>query len=141
MTSSDPRIAVTMHCVFSRSLSVECRGPVQNARPVSELLGCDLCFGENFRHAILEALSACCPVLVSDQAPWRSLADRKAEWDLPLTDPGAFRRVLSACVEMDAREQERRAAGARRAAEQYLPASILETIVMFQRLAEIHTST
>ena len=31
-------------------------------------------FGENFCHVIREALSAGCPVLISDQTPWRSFA-------------------------------------------------------------------
>lgn len=39
--------------------------------------------GENFGHAIVEALSAGRPVLISDQTPWIGLARHKAGWDLP----------------------------------------------------------
>ncbi len=40
--------------------------------------------GESFGHSIFEALSVGCPVLISDQTPWRKLFDRKAGMDLPL---------------------------------------------------------
>jgi glycosyltransferase involved in cell wall biosynthesis len=40
--------------------------------------------GENFGHAIFEALAAGRPVLISDQTLWRGLAEKKAGWDLPL---------------------------------------------------------
>lgn len=50
--------------------------------------------GENFGHAIFEAFSAGRPVLISDRTPWRNLADRKAGWDLPLSEPEAFRQVI-----------------------------------------------
>jgi glycosyltransferase involved in cell wall biosynthesis len=41
-------------------------------------------FGENFGHAILEALSHAIPVLVSDKTPWRNLEAQKAGLDLAL---------------------------------------------------------
>ena len=48
--------------------------------------------GENFGHAIQEALAAGCPVLISDRTPWRDLAAKGVGWDLPLSDPGPVRR-------------------------------------------------
>lgn len=57
--------------------------------------------GENFGHAIVESLVVGCPVLISDQTPWRDLEKRRAGWDLPLSQPEAFRRVLQECVGMD----------------------------------------
>src|ERR1019366_6035225 len=36
--------------------------------------------GENFGHVICEALLAGCPVLISDQTPWRDLEKRGAGW-------------------------------------------------------------
>jgi len=57
--------------------------------------------GENFGHVIMEALSAGCPVLISDQTPWRDLEAAKAGWDLPLEETDRFRSVLQTCVEMD----------------------------------------
>jgi glycosyltransferase involved in cell wall biosynthesis len=50
--------------------------------------------GENFGHAILEALSLGKPALISDQTPWRGLTAAKAGWDLPLDSPGRFREAI-----------------------------------------------
>jgi glycosyltransferase involved in cell wall biosynthesis len=46
--------------------------------------------GENFGHAIFEAISAGRPVLISDQTPWLQLNKEKAGWDLPLSNPDFF---------------------------------------------------
>jgi glycosyltransferase involved in cell wall biosynthesis len=58
--------------------------------------------GENFGHVILEALSAWCPVLISDQTPWRRLASSGAGWDIPLSRPDLFTAAIQECVDMDA---------------------------------------
>ena len=41
-------------------------------------------FGENFGHAIFEALQAGKPVLISDQTPWRNLEAQRSGWDISL---------------------------------------------------------
>jgi glycosyltransferase involved in cell wall biosynthesis len=46
--------------------------------------------GENFGHAIAEALNLGRPVLISDQTPWRNLENEKAGWDLSLQHPELF---------------------------------------------------
>jgi len=48
--------------------------------------------GENFGHVILEALCAGCPILISDQTPWRDLEEKGVGWDLPLDQPELFRQ-------------------------------------------------
>ncbi len=70
--------------------------------------------GESFGHAIVEALLAGCPVLVSDQTPWRGLEARRAGWDVPLGEPESFAAILRACVAMTAAEYEVWSEGARR---------------------------
>jgi glycosyltransferase involved in cell wall biosynthesis len=68
---------------------------------------------ENFGHAIVEALLAGCPVITSDQTPWRGLAQRGAGWDLPLDGAEAWRYVMQTCVDMDAVTYARASLGAR----------------------------
>ena len=57
--------------------------------------------GENFGHVIMEALSSGCPVLLSDQTPWRQLREKGVGWDLPLDQIAAFQEAIQECVEMD----------------------------------------
>jgi glycosyltransferase involved in cell wall biosynthesis len=68
---------------------------------------------ENFGHAIVEALLAGCPLVTSDQTPWRGLTDRGVGWDLPLAAVGEWQRVLQTCVDMDAAAYERASCSAR----------------------------
>jgi glycosyltransferase involved in cell wall biosynthesis len=56
---------------------------------------------ENFGHVIVEAFQAGCLPIISDQTPWRMLADRQLGWDLPLADPTAFVDTLAQCIAMD----------------------------------------
>jgi glycosyltransferase involved in cell wall biosynthesis len=55
--------------------------------------------GENYGHVIFEALAAGCPVLISDQTPWRQLADAGVGWDIPLADMEKFSAILQQCVD------------------------------------------
>lgn len=57
--------------------------------------------GENYGHVIYEALSNGCPVLISDQTPWRGLERLGAGWDLPLDRPELFRAALETCLAME----------------------------------------
>lgn len=57
--------------------------------------------GENFGHAIFEALAAGRPVIISDQTPWRNLSQYKAGWDLPLTAPQQFVQAIETAAAMD----------------------------------------
>lgn len=72
--------------------------------------------GENYGHAIVDALAAGLPVLLSDQVPWRGLEEAGAGWTLPLDDEAAFIAVLR---EMAARSPDERRA-ARLAARAYV---------------------
>lgn len=57
--------------------------------------------GENFGHAIIEALSVGRPVLISDQTPWRNLEENRAGWDLPLNNPGLWLEKINQAVDWD----------------------------------------
>ncbi len=54
--------------------------------------------GENFGHAIFEALSEGKPVLISDQTPWRNLRPQNAGWDLDLHQPQLFSQALQEAI-------------------------------------------
>lgn len=103
------------------NVHVAYQGPIPHERVVQELAQHDLFFlptlGENFGHAIVEALSSGCPILISDQTPWRNLEALSAGWDLPLNGCGAYRAVLQRCLEMDESEHRQLREGALALAE------------------------
>jgi glycosyltransferase involved in cell wall biosynthesis len=76
--------------------------------------------GENFGHAILEALAAGKPVVISDQTPWRNLAESHAGYDLALQGLPRFREVLQAFVDMDQDQYSNWSVGARNYLEKKL---------------------
>jgi glycosyltransferase involved in cell wall biosynthesis len=105
-------------------ITVDFLGPVPNHEVRSVLSNYDLFFlpthSENFGHAIVEALNAGTPVLVSDRTPWRGLAERSAGWDIELHDVARFRAVLQQCVDMDELSHEVLVSGARAYASQVM---------------------
>jgi glycosyltransferase involved in cell wall biosynthesis len=102
---------------LSDNVRVAYRGHVPFGAAGGVLVGYDAFFlptlGENFGHAIFEALMAGCPVLISDRTPWRDLATIGVGWDLPVTDRPAWRGALQACIDMTAEERGRMSAAAR----------------------------
>jgi glycosyltransferase involved in cell wall biosynthesis len=68
--------------------------------------------GENFGHAIFEALACGRPVLISDQTPWRELLPAKAGWDLQLKDPAAFTRAIDTAAAFNQEEYDAWCSGA-----------------------------
>jgi glycosyltransferase involved in cell wall biosynthesis len=73
--------------------------------------------GENFGHAIYEALSAGLPVIISDKTPWRNLEENKAGWDLPLDNIDVWVEVLRKAAEMSEQEYREWSEGAKSFAE------------------------
>ena len=93
--------------------------------------------GENYGHVICEALTAGCPVLISDQTPWRDLEPQGVGWDLALGDESRFRSVLQRSADAGADWYEAlvsRAARYGRAAASN-PAIIEENRAMFHDAA------
>jgi len=93
-------------------------GDTSNEAVVAAMARTDLFFlptaGENFGHAIFEALSSGVPALISDQTPWRGLEAAQAGWDLPLADPDPWVAAIEAFAQWP---DERRAECRRGAAE------------------------
>lgn len=74
--------------------------------------------GENFGHAIFDALEAGVPVLVSDQTPWRDLGD--AGFSLPLGNPAAFAATIQQFGRLSADMRTNMRLAARATVENYV---------------------
>lgn len=61
---------------------------------------------ENFGHSIYEAFARACPVLISDQTPWRKLETENAGFDIALDNKSAFSEKLSLFAQMNQEEWE-----------------------------------
>lgn len=82
--------------------------------------------GENFGHVFLEALSAGCPLIISDRTPWKDLEQSGAGWSLPLEDPAEWQKVLERCVGMGQDEYLKMTASAREYADSVLSDPAIE---------------
>jgi glycosyltransferase involved in cell wall biosynthesis len=87
------------------NVRVQYMGMIEHERVGEVFAQHDLCLlpslGENYSHVTCEALSAGCPVLISDRTPWRNLQDKSVGWDVPLEDEDRFRAILQQCVDAD----------------------------------------
>jgi glycosyltransferase involved in cell wall biosynthesis len=86
-------------------ITVRVRGVASQAEVRVMLRDADALFlptrGENFGHAIVEALSEGTPVLISDRTPWNAVTTAGAGWALPLEEKGAFVRAIEDLANMD----------------------------------------
>jgi len=67
--------------------------------------------GENYGHAIVEALLTGTPVIISDKTPWRNLEKKRAGWDLK-NDRILFNQVLNHCMSLSDNEYQLLSRGA-----------------------------
>jgi glycosyltransferase involved in cell wall biosynthesis len=99
------------------NVTVTYRGAIQNDEVASALGTSHFFFlptlSESYGHAIIEAMLAGCPVIISDQTPWRRLEEKRVGWDIPLTAPELFEKALQTCVDMDDATYQLWAASAR----------------------------
>jgi glycosyltransferase involved in cell wall biosynthesis len=92
---------------------VHYHGRIAHDKVLTALSGNDLFFlptrGENYGHAIFEALAAGLPVLISDKTPWRGLESHGVGWDLPLEEEERFCAVIEeqTALNHEAREEQR----------------------------------
>jgi glycosyltransferase involved in cell wall biosynthesis len=75
---------------------------------------------ESFGHAIFEALAVGCPVLISNQTPWKNLQEQKAGWELSISDIQTIKTTLQEIVDMDNLVWQSYRLGAKNLAESYV---------------------
>ena len=63
-------------------------------------------FNENFGHVIIEAMNCSCPVIISDQTPWRQLQSNKLGWDISNTDMPMIREAINHALDMEQPEYD-----------------------------------
>lgn len=73
---------------------------------------------ENYGHSIVESLAKGCPVIISDQTPWKELEAQKIGWDIPLDQTERFRIILEKCVKMTQEEYNEMSINTRRFARE-----------------------
>ncbi len=57
--------------------------------------------GENFGHIILQSLSVGCPVIISDQTPWKQLQEKNIGWEIPLNNLDKYSETIDLTASMD----------------------------------------
>lgn len=112
-----------VECVSANTI-IRFMGSIENSRVFETLRPYHIfvlpSLGENFGHAIFEALASGKPVLISDQTPWRRLEALNAGWDIPLSVPHRFKEVLQWAVEVNQQEYDKWSVAAGKLAAQYL---------------------
>lgn len=108
---------------FPGNISIKINGEIHPTLLIDKLKDANFfilpTLGENFGHAIYEALGSGTPVIISDKTPWRNLEAHKAGWDISLTDREKFIEVLKKCYEMDNEEYQEWSNGAFNFAKRY----------------------
>jgi glycosyltransferase involved in cell wall biosynthesis len=88
-----------------KNIAVTYRGELNHSDVIDRLCEYDLFLlptqNENYGHAIVEALSIGCPVMISKNTPWQHLSDYQAGWDFELSDPALFSDKINELIPLD----------------------------------------
>lgn len=92
------------------NVSVRVHGAVAPTDVVDFMSGFDLfvlpTHGENYGHAVLEALTARLPVIVGSNTPWRRVEESEAGWLVDSTSPKDIARAIGQFAELSPRERD-----------------------------------
>lgn len=77
-------------------------------------------FGENFGHALYEALNCGKPLIISNKTPWVNLEKSFAGWDLDLENQESFEKIIETCYHMNQTEYDILSNGAKKIAMNYI---------------------
>ena len=78
---------------------------------------------ENFGHAIFESLSAGKPVITSNNTPWIELEEKKAGWNVGISNTDGLENVIKSLIKMEEQEYEEYCNGAFELAKKYMETS------------------
>ena len=88
-----------------KNIRVETQGEVPHEEVLSILVKYHFfimpTLGENFGHVFLEALSAGCPLIISNKTPWLNLEEQGIGWDLSLDEPQTWIEKLNFSINLD----------------------------------------
>ncbi|HLA96720.1 MAG TPA: glycosyltransferase [Pyrinomonadaceae bacterium] len=88
------------------NIKVKWTGPLPNTEVMDHLRNAHFfslpTTTENFGYAFLEALSAGCPLLISDTTDWNEIGSAGAGWALSLDDHESWLSRIEACIQIDA---------------------------------------
>lgn len=80
------------------NIHVSYKGELNNRKVINTLSNYDLFYfptkSENYGHVISEALQASIPILISDQTPWKNLAEKKYGWEFELKEKNEFSKKI-----------------------------------------------
>lgn len=106
------------------NIRVQHKGSLDSAQLISTIKNYHLLFmptrGENFGHIILESFIAACPVIISDQTPWRNLQQKNIGFDISLLHPELFAETIDKLVNLSNEYYQEMAVAAQDYARQYL---------------------
>ncbi len=100
------------------------KGSIESDKVLGVLSGYHFLFmptqGENFGHIILQSLMTGCPVIISNQTPWKDLANKNIGWDFALENLDAFTRKIDELTVMNQEDYNKLSASAFDYANRYL---------------------
>lgn len=125
---------------LSGNIKIEKKGAVPHSK-VREILAKYHFFvlptmDENFGHVFIEALSAGCPLIISDNTPWLDLEKDGIGWVIPLEREKEWRNIIQKCVEMEQNEYRKLSNNAKNFVFKWLNENDLEakTINLFKSI-------
>ncbi len=91
---------------------------------------------ENFGHVFIEALSAGCPLIISNNTPWVELEKDKIGWVIPLEKESEWRNIIQKCVDINEYEFRELSKNSKNFVHQWLNENNLEahTIELFDSI-------
>lgn len=110
--------------LFPDNIKCKYLGSIPNNIVIENMINYDFfvlpTLSENFGHVFLEALSAGCPLITTNNTPWLKLEEKNIGWDLALENRNEWHNILKKCVAMDNTEYQNMSVASRKFAVDFL---------------------